>query len=330
MFETNGLKQLAVDLYNDQHLVYNNTSGQDAMRKIVADALEMEVGTPINHYSWEANKLKVFQILSVAIDAVLPTILTNQFDTLADVRNVAVGDQPRFEIEDNSLLRVGMIAAGTQDLQRQELHGGSFTVDTDWYGAKIYVEFERFLAGNVNWQTLVNRVALSFTNKMQTQIYEAFAKSYDAVRTVRKATGTYDEDKLIGIAQHIQTASGGKPVAVYGTLSALRKVSKGADASSTMKDKIAKVGYLDTVGGLDLIALPQAYKAGTEEFAIDDNTLLVLPQGEKIVSVVLEGDAIVNDTDPMVRNDMQREFVTMKKYGLQVAKLSIYGMYKIS
>ena len=330
MSETNDLHKLSVDLYNDRTLMYNEVSGDEAMRKIMADALGINVGDKISHYAWEKNKLEVFQILSVAVDAVLPTILTNQFDTLADVRNHTSGDKPRFEIEDNSLLRVGLIASGTQDLQRQELFGGSFTVDTDWYGAKVFVEFERFMAGNVNWQGLVDRIALSFTNKMQTQIYDAFAKSYDSVRAVRKQTGTYDEDKLVNIAQHVGTAAGGKPVAVYGTLSALRKVSKTADMSGAMKDKMAKVGYLDNVGGLDLIALPQAYKAGTEEFAIDDNTLLVLPQGEKIVSVVLEGEAIMSDVDPMTNTAMQREFVTMKKYGLQVAKLAIYGMYKIS
>ena len=122
MFETNDLKKLSVDLYKDHSLMYNNVSGDDAMRKIMADAIGIEVGEKINHYKWEENKLKVFQILSVAVDAVLPTVLTNQFDSLADVRNVATGDKPRFEIEDNSLLRVGLIASGTQDLQRQELH----------------------------------------------------------------------------------------------------------------------------------------------------------------------------------------------------------------
>lgn len=324
------LAKLSLDLYQNRNLVYNNVSGDEAMRKIMAEAIGIEVGQPITHYQWEKNKIEVFEILSVAIDAVLPAILENEFDTLADVRSVAFGDKPRFEIEDNSLLRVAMIAAGTQDLQRQELHGTTFSVDTDWYGAKVFVDFERFMAGNINWQSLVDRVAMSFTSKMQEQIYAAFSKSYDDIRAVRKQTGTYDEDKLIGISQHVSAAAGGRPTAVYGTLSALRKVSKGADLSGNMKDRMAKIGYLDTVGGIDLIAIPQKYRAGKEEFAIDDNTLLILPQGEKIVSVVLEGDTIVSDVDPMTNTAMQREFVTMKKYGLQVAKLAVYGMYKLS
>lgn len=324
------LKKLSVDLYNNKELVFNEVRGDEAMRGIMAEALGIKVGDNIEHYAWEKNKLEVFQIMSVAVDAVLPTILENQFDQFAEVRNVGIGDKPKFEIEDNSLLRVGMVASGTQDLQRQELYGSSFTVHTDWYGAKVFVEFERFMAGNVNWQGLIDRIAKSFVNKMQSQIYDAFAKSYDDVRAVRKTTGTYDEDKLVDIAQHVATASGGKPVAVYGTLTALRKVAKGTELSGAMKDKMAQVGYLGNVAGLDLIALPQAYHSGTEKFAIDDKSLLILPQGEKIVSVVLEGETIVSDTDPLTNTAMQREFLTLKKYGLQVAKLSVYGMYKLA
>lgn len=325
----NDLRQLSIDLYNNKNLMYNDISGDQAMRNIIADAIGQESTGGIDYYKWETNKIKVFQILSVAIDAVLPAILTNQLDTLADVRNVATGDKPKFDIEDNSLLRVGMVASGTQDLQRQELLGTSFTVDTDYYGAKVYAEFERFLAGEINWQTYIDRVALSFSNNMQHQIYDAFTQSYDGLRATRKVSGTYDEDKLVDLAELISVAAGGKSVAVYGTRSALRTVSKGADLSSNMKDEMNKVGYLGTVGGLDLIAIPQAFKAGKEEFALDNKSLLVLPQGEKIVSVVLEGQSIVSDKDPITNTSLQKEFLTLKKYGLQVAQTSVYGMYKI-
>lgn len=329
MFPENDLKQLARDMYADRALVYNDVPAEDAFRNMIYEALGVKEGENISHYAWQKNKTEVFQILSTAIDAVLPTILIDQFDSFADIRNVAAGDKPHFTIEDNSLFHVSMIASGTQDLQRQELLGGHFTVDTDWYGAAAYAEFEKLLVGQINFKSYVDRIALSFTNYIQTRTYEAFAQSYDSVRAVRKAEGTFDEDKLIEIAQHIQAASGGRGVEVYGTLAGLRKVSKGTDKSGNMKDRMNKVGYLDTVAGLDLIALPQAYTAGTEEFAVDDNTLIILPKGEKIVSIVLEGESLVEEESGTNRNDMQREFKTMKKFGIRVASLSIYGMYKL-
>lgn len=325
------LKKLSVDLYHNKNLMFNETSGDQAMRNIISEALGQPEGQKeIDFYTWQENKNKVFQILSIAIDAVLPTILTNQLDSLADVRNVNIGDKPLFKIEDSSLLRVGLVASGTQDLQRQQLSGSDFTVATDWYGAAVYAEFERFLAGEINWQSLIDRVALSFSNKMQTQIYDAFVQSYDALRSTRRVGGTYEEDKLVDLAEIISASAGGKEVAVYGTRSALRKVSKGAVASDGMKDEVNRVGYLGTVGGLKLIAIPQAFKAGKEEFALDNNTLLVLPQGEKIVSVVIEGQSIISDTDPLTNTALQKDFLTLKKYGVQVAQLSVYGMYKMA
>ena len=326
------LVQLSKDLYFNRELQFNNVSGDTAMRRLINEKLGQEPDAKtIDRYAWEKNKLEVFQLLSIAVDAVLPVAVKNQYDTLADVRTVGLGDKPVFSVEDESLFRVGLIASGTTDIRRQEVFGGSFTVDTDWYGAKTFTELERFLAGDVNWTKLINKIADSFTHKMGTQIVEGFLKSYESIKANRKHTGSYSEDKLVELAQHVSTQAGGKNVAVYGSAGALRKVSKAADQSDGMKDSINKVGYLSTVAGLDLIQLPNAYKAiGKEEFVLDDNTLLILPQGEKIVSIVMEGDAYMREDGEASRNDLQKEFLTEKKYGLQVAKLSVYGMYKIN
>lgn len=324
------LGKLALDVYNGKVVSFNEVTGDEAIRNMISEVLDIEKGGKIDYYKWEANKLQVFQILSVALDAALPVTLSNHFDALADVRNVALGDINKFEIQDNSLLRVGLVAAGTQDLQRQQLFGKSFSVHTDWYGTRVYAEFERFMSGKVDWKALVDRVAASFINKMQEQIYTAFSKSYDSLRATRKETGAYDEEKLLDLASHVEIASGGKEVAIYGTRKALRKVSKDVDKSDDMKNKVSEVGHVGRVSGIDLVALPQAYKRGRDEFAIDDNTLLILPKGEKIVAIVLEGDAIVNDTDALARTDLQQEFVTLKKYGVQVAQVAKYGIYKIS
>lgn len=326
------LIKLSQDLYNNNKLQFNNVSGDVAIRRLINEKLGQEPdATSIDRYAWEKNKIEVFELLSVAVDAVLPVSIKNQFDSLADVRNVVIGDKPVFNIEDPSLFRVGMIASGTTDLRRQELFGSSFTVDTDYYGAKTFVELERLLAGNVNWQTFINKLAESFTQKMGQQIVDGFLKSYDVIKANRKFTGAYSEDKLIEVAQHVSTQSGGKGVAVYGSASALRKVSKGVQMSDEMKNQLNRVGYLGNVAGLDLVQLPNVYRAvGKEEFVLDDNTLLILPSGEKIISIVLEGDTYIEETKEDTRNDLQKEFLTSKKYGLQVAKLSVFGMYKIN
>lgn len=329
MFKTNELKTLAVDLYHNKALTYNDKPADDAFRNMLYDALHLERGSEkIPYANWREHKNKVFQILEVAVDAVMPTLIKDQYDRFADTRVVAAGDKPVFKIKDNSLFHVSMIASGNQSIQRQELHNSQFTVDTDWYGTAAYAEFEQLLVGQIDWKHYVDTSARSFTTFIGQRVFEAFTNSYDSLRAVRKVTGTYDEDKLLELVQHIQASSGGKQVEVYGTAKALRKITKDLDKSSDMKDEFNRVGYVNTIAGVDLIALPQAYKTGKEEFAVDDNTLVILPKGEKIVSIVLEGDAIVKEDDGENRTDMQREFKTMKKFGIRVAALSIFGMYK--
>lgn len=320
------LEHLAREVYFNRNFSQNGVSGSEAMRKLVLEKL----GGEYSYYAWKEHKDEVFQLISVAIDAVLPTLITNQFDTLADVKNLALGDKNVFEVEDSRMITVGLVSAGNTDIRRQTITGRKFSVETDWYGAAVYTEFQQFVTGNIDWTKLVNKVADAFVNKMGSQIYDSIVTSYSLLTATRKQEGEFDTEKLAQLAQHVGIAAGGKEVAVYGTRAALAKVSKKADLSDAMRDEKNSVGFLGRIDGVPLICLPQAYKPNTNEFAMDDNTLLVLPQGEKIVAIAMEGDVITDEPDNMLRNDMQMSFETLKKYGLSVLKMAVYGMYKMA
>lgn len=322
--------KLSKDLYYDKNKQFGEVSGDQVFRNMIFDVLGAQPGEAIDFYKWKENQNKVFEIVSIAVDSIVPTVLTNELDNLAEVRNLAIGDEAKFDFEDDSLFRVGLVASGDRDLRRQELHGGSFTVSTDWYGVKVYAEFEKFLAGHVNWRGYIDRIAKSFANHLQSKIAEAFVTSYDALRASRKQTGAFDKDELINIARHVRVASGGKQVAVYGSESALAKISDHALLSEKAKDQMNEIGRVGKIAGLDLIALPDAYKAGTEEFALDSDSLLILPVNEKLVSVVLEGQTLAQEVSSEKRNDMQIEFETLKKLGVQVAQAAVYGMYRMA
>lgn len=328
----NNLAKLSRDLYDNKNLVYNEVSGNEAMRKLMFEALGVPVGTRGRELktAWDMNKPKVYAIIDTAVDAVLPVIVKNQFDSLADFQTIQIGDEQRFTIKNTDLFRVATIASGTQDLRRQVLHGRNYKVETDWYGIATYVEFEQFLAGNVDWTDYINRCAESLANFLGEKIYSAFATSYDGVRAARKHTGTFDIDKLVELSRHVKAASGGKQVDVYGTTTALSQIVDGLDKSDAMKDEINRVGYLGNARGLRLIAFPDAYKAGTEEFIVDDKALLLIPGGEKIVSVVLEGETYTTDGESADNSGLQMDFNTRKKLGAQVNQASVYGFYKLA
>lgn len=328
----NELAKLSRDLYFNKALVYNETSGNEAMRKLMFEALGVPVGTKGRDLvtAWKMNSPKVFQIIDVAVDAILPTVVKEQFDSLADFQNIGIGDEQNFNVKNTDLFRVATVAAGTQDLRRQVLHGRKYKVETDWYGIATYTEFEQFLAGNTDWADYINRVAESLANYIGEKIYFAFALSYDGVRANLKTTGTFDIDKLINLSRHVKASSGADRVAVYGTQTALRQIGASAQLSDGMKDEMNKVGYLSTVSGLDLIAFPDAYKSGKEEFIVDDKALLVIPSSEKIVDVVLEGDSITDEQDQLSNTALEMNFLTLKKLGVQVKQSSKYGFYKLA
>lgn len=325
MKDQKGLKQLSKDLYHDRRMEFDGVSGNDAMREIILEAC----GGEFTPYNFERNKVDIYEIIGVAVDAVAPEVLTTQFDGLADVRNVATGDKPKFKVSDPRIIRVGRIAAGNRDMRRQTITGKSFTIETDWYSAAVYAELEQFIAGEIDWAKLIDKVNEGFSARIQTAIFEALTDSYSLLQASDKIEGKATLDGLLKLAERIQTKAR-RPVAIYGTKLALNKVAKMADMSGSMKDELNTFGYLGTVSGMRLIEIPQAFKVNSDEFALSDDTLLILPEGEKVVGVVFEGDAMVNEPEGMSRHDMQLGFETLKKIGISVLQLKVYGMAKLA
>jgi hypothetical protein len=319
------LQRLALDVYNGKTVQFQEVSGEEAIR----NAINTAVGGEFTYNNFRENKYKVFSIIEEVLDVTLGVVITNQFDNLAEVKNVAVGDRPSFRVEDNSLFRIARIAGGNNDLRRQKITNRRFEVETDYFGAKIYAELEQFVAGMVDWTGMVNRLTLSFANDLGVRIYEAISKSYSALNATYGVTGSYNEDVLFDIVQHVEAKSGRKAV-VMGTKKALRKVSKDLVMSDSMKEKMNQVGYIGTSAGTDMILLPQAHKIGSDEFFVDDNMLLVVPQNEKIVKVVVEGTTqMIETADAGARNDQQMEYLVQKKMGVGAMQSAVYGIYKI-
>lgn len=329
------LRQLARDVYQNKSEVYENgVSGSDAIRNLMYDTMGIPVGTTGNdlYYAFKKNKYDLYTIINVAVDAVLPIILRNQFDSLANFHQIALGDELHFQNRENHLFRVAQMSGGHQDIRRQNDLSTTYKVGTEYFGAATYVEYEHFVTGQVDFNEYITRVAESFAVAIGERIYDAISKSYDGIRANRKhvGAGTVDLDKLQNIARHVKTASGGKAVTVFGTAQALSKISPDVNLMSDgMKDGFNKTGYLGTVGGLNLVAFPDAYRAGTEDFAVDDNALLIIPTGEKIVDVVTEGETQTVDGESQDNMGLQLDFNQRVKFGIGVRQASIYGYYKI-
>lgn len=337
---TNNLAKLSRDLYYDKKLVYNEVSGNEAMRKLFFEALDVPVGTKGRELktAWDLNKPRVFAIIDTAVDAIVPTLVRDQFNSLCDFQNIGIGDEQHFTVKNPDLFRVALIASGTQDLRRQILHNRKYKVETDWYGIATYVEFEQFLAGNVDWSEYINKVADSLAVFIGTRIFQSIALTYSTITGNASndpigAKGTFSIGTLMTIARHVKARTNSQNVQVLGSSTALSNMldKSGIQLSDRMKEQLNTVGYLTTVRGMDLVVMPDAYRTpGMKTFLIDDTHLLIVPGSEKIVDVVLEGDTYTEETQSGDNTGLIMDFNTRKKLGIAVKQSSVYGVYEFS
>lgn len=323
------LAQLSIDLNKGKPQgTFSLEEGNEMIRGAILEAC----GGKLDRYSLMDNRGAIFKVLSEVMTPGLGELLVGAFDEFADVKEVDLGDTVQFDIKDNSLFRVSMVAPGTRNIRRQKIYNKKLDISTDKLAIKIYEELDRFLAGRIDWVELTNRVQTSYQVEISNRIYEAIYASYDDLEAPYKYNGSFDEDVLIEAIKHVE-ASTGQKAGVFGTKTALAKIKLDPNfLSDGMKDKLNVMGHLGQFRGTDLFELPQGYRPGTHEFLVSDDFLMVLPIGEKIVKVLLEGDVIVDDRGDGgadVRNDEQIEFFLARKVGIGVLKANNYAIYRL-
>lgn len=320
------LQRLALDTYKGIPTGY---SSQDEAENRIREAVVEVCGGEWNFYNFQENKWKVYKIMAEVLTIAVGETLEDKFSDFVEVRDTELGDKPTFEVENNDLFRISTIASGTNDLRRQKLYNGSLDISTEEIGCKIYEDWTRFIAGRVNFQKLIDKVMKSFAHEIGVRIYNAIYGSYAKLSATYAKTGTFSADVLAEMVGHVE-ATTGIEAKIYGTKKALGKITS-AQVSEKMKDELNTLGHYGVFQGTELVELPQAHKAGTDEFAVADDFLLVVPNGERIVKMVLEGDAFVVDSqDGGARNDRQIEYLFTRRAGVGVLIADVFGIYKLS
>ena len=142
------------------------------------------------------------------------------FMNMVEDRNMSLGDTNKFHIEKECLFAVADIAEGTQGIRRQRIEGGQdITVNTQLRAVKIYEELNRVLAGRIDFNKFVDLVGKSFTKQELDAAYAAFTGMFSKLQAPYTVTGTYDEEKLLDLIEHVETSTGESLL-----LSALRRL----------------------------------------------------------------------------------------------------------
>jgi hypothetical protein len=316
---TDGKRNFSVDESNDKL--------RQAMKDLFGFSLEGD-GT-IDRKTMRRHKVEIFEILEVVLNETLQSGLQHKFNDFAEYRNLAWGDTNLFKVPANQIFKIAIVSDGNSSLRRQRLRdGGEFAVSLDTYAIKIGEDFHRFLAGRVQWSDLMVLVADSFQRDLTRRVYKAMLASYGRYNGTYHMSGNLQENDLVELAMHIEARTGEK-VAVYGTKLALRQLAPSA-VTEAMKDERNRVGFYGMIAGIPLHEIEQSHEYETDTFAIDNSMILVLPQStDKMIKIVNEGSAIIQDQAGGITADMMQEYFIANRFGISVITSKVFGFVKL-
>ena len=322
MAEMKDIVKLAVDGYKGNVEKYSVAQSQEALRQALVEA--NNGSTVLNYKDIRDGKCNgLFTLIEEILSRTVVEGLQGDeyFNALVDFRNVAEGDQNLFLVEDNNLFVVAEAADGTQGIRRQRLGGvKEASIPTSLKVVRIYEELNRVLAGRVDFNEFIRKVAESFRQKLLNDIYALWSGATAAEMggvAYFPTAGTYDEDDLLDLISHVEAAAGGKTATIIGTKKALRNL-KESIMSDGAKDELHNMGYFGKFFGTPCVAVPQRHQIGSTNFVLDDDVLTIIAGDDKPIKVVYEGNPIVLMGDPMTNADFTQEYLYGEKYGMGI------------
>lgn len=326
------VRDMAYDLYKGRTANFDAESANEAIKNIILETAGCKENWDM--YKFMENKYKVFSIMREILTPVVAENVLARFESWVDIQDIALGDTKEFEVMNQDLFEIGIVADGTSELRRQNLVHGKIQMTSFQLGAKLYTEFDDFRRGRVDFAEWIARLGKSFEVKIGEFIVRAIESSYSVLGAKFAKTGAFDDAEMLKIVERVEAKTGMKAV-IYGTKSALAKLRTTANGFQAVladrdKDAISAMGHIGTYFGTDVVEIPQSVNR-KDDFMIADNMLYVIPNGTKIVKLLFEGDVdVVEVTDPAVRKDMQFEYMFMRRIQIGVCKASVYGIYKVT
>lgn len=286
------------------------------------------------------NQNLIFDLIEVVIDDALISGWQENpfFKEFVEVCNLAMHDKNEFYVPDDSVLSVMKVSGNHHDLIRQRLGAGkTFSVETSWYGIKVYAEFERLLTGLEDFSTLVGKITEAFDRYVNQALYETLIGIGTTLGSQwYKASAINDTTKetLRTLVMDVSMATGSE-VVIMGTYAALSKVydlTNVSWASGDMKNEKYTTGRFGYWEGIRLVELKQGFKLNdTTQYLIANDVLFIMPVGiEPMIKLVYEGDTQTYQVqDAGTHMDMTYDYEVQTKMGIGVITNQKFGYWKI-
>lgn len=327
-------------------------SAKEANKKIVEKfraALGIDVNDRPQHVrrAIRANKDLVFTLIEETIEEMIITGWMENpfFMQFVETKNLSLGDENDFYVEDDSILSVSKVSGNHHNMIRQRLGAGRhFSVAGEWFGLKIYADFERVLTGAEDWASFVSKVVEAVNRYLYDALYVALRGAKDNLGANWVKSGAIDvanKATLVKLCQDISMATGSE-VTIFGARTALSSLTGMADvnwAPEFVKEEYYRNGgVLGNWEGFAVAEIGQGLKRGASinsasvEYMLDTDRLYIIPTSvaNKFIKVVNYGETQVSQvTDRDTNRDMSYEYEVLYKMGINVILNTVFGVWEI-
>lgn len=302
-----------------------NATFSDELKKLGGD-----------YNSFRRNKLDIYEIIQTTVDEVLPIRILDAYAEWAEIKQVPQGQKARFAMKTGTqrakkfITRVGL--AGVYEVFK--LDKEFFEVETTAYGGAAQIGIEEMLDGTLDFAELTEIIMQGLDDAVMKEIANAMAKLENVLPSINVETYSgFDEkamDRLIATSRAY-----GTPV-IYTTLQFASQMmgSNTWWASEKAKDEYIAQGYVGRYKGVQVVLLPQSFDPWDTDsdinktFTFDPQYAYVIPagsNGEKPVSIVIEGNTLVADRD---NYDWSKDIHVYKKFGVALRTSNDICIYK--
>jgi len=282
--------------------------------------------------AYRRNNIVMFEIIEELVNVTIAEDVINSpfIDAFVEVKNRALGDRTSFYSE-GGLLSVASFAGNHWDTNRQALDiGDEITLPREWVYIHVYEELERFLLGIATLDRLLDVVYKSINKYIKERLYVQFQNVEQAVPAEFVATGN-SEEAVGDLCDKVMAGGGYSSLTIAGTRGALRKFANIVPDkmfADSQKEAKANTGAIAEWEGDKLMVIPQTFKSGTFELALDNNKLFITGGDTKPIKLEIIGDTRTDiDTEGKKNNDMTADIQVQTQLGMGLVLPQYFGVF---
>jgi hypothetical protein len=323
--------ELAKQAYDRKDTVVDNvTYTSEEKNNALRDAFKELIPDGKNRYkSFRKNQIEIFELIEETVDIIMPKKVDEAYGGFVEYQGLAQGQKPKFKVKKgkrgllNIISKVGLGGV----LERTRLDVGYLTMNIEAYGGAVYVEFERFLDGVVDFTDMINAIIDGIMEKINIQIQTTLIAEFtDLASTMKVTANSFVASQMGQLITNVQ--SYGDNVVIFCTPTFAGTIEETPGFVTDMdKSERREYGYIGKFRSAKVVVLPNAFADETNASKVlnDQYAIIVASNEDKLVKVAFEGETIIKETE---NSDDSLEFSVYRKFGITIVQSGFFCMYR--